>query len=532
MSSQVLYRKWRPQIFSHIVGQNHVIDTLRQQVRLNRVAHAYMFSGPRGTGKTTAARILSKALNCCGQIDGEPDNTCRSCSNINSGRSLDIIEMDAASNRGIDEIRHIRDKVHFSPTESRFKVYIVDEAHMLTEAASNAFLKTLEEPPPHVIFVLCTTESHKILPTIVSRCQRFNFRKLVTNTIIERLQFLCGEEGIEPSPKVLEYLAKTSNGSLRDAENLLEQLTVAFGTNPSVQQVHNLLGIEHSKETNEIVSKMLMGHTADALSAVGRASYNGSDMRLIHKDVVNMLRNILMIWSGADEVLEIEKAELLNLKTMANSVSPTHLMNCIKAMSQTEIKTDEISALPLELAIITTTLESSIIDANLKNPSSNKNIEERPNHILESKISNPQEVNITPDTESLNVETFRSTENHITTEIWDNIVQVLRRHKGKRFFLGALLRDCKLPFFDNDRIMFPFSHRSNLERMETELDDITNKEAVDNAIKEFLGSSHPIELILQEDPSNSGQHASTTSPLVRAIRNMGGRILEERKFDE
>ena len=275
MSSQVLYRKWRPQIFSHIVGQNHVIDTLRQQVRLNRVAHAYMFSGPRGTGKTTAARILSKALNCSGQIDGEPDNTCRSCSNINSGRSLDIIEMDAASNRGIDEIRHIRDKVHFSPTESRFKVYIVDEAHMLTEAASNAFLKTLEEPPPHVIFVLCTTESHKILPTIVSRCQRFNFRKLVTNTIMERLQFLCGEEGIEPSPKVLEYLAKTSNGSLRDAENLLEQLTVAFGTNHSVQQVHNLLGIEHSKETNEIVSKMLMGHTADALSAVGRACYKG-----------------------------------------------------------------------------------------------------------------------------------------------------------------------------------------------------------------------------------------------------------------
>ena len=186
----------------------------------------------------------------------------------------------------------------------------------------------------------------------------------------------------------------------------------------------------------------------------------------------------------------------------------------------------------MELAIITATLESPIIDANLINPSSNKNVEERPNQILESKIFNPQEVNITPDTESLNVETFSSTENHITTEIWDNIVQVLRRHKGKRFFLGALLRDCKLPFFDNDTIMFPFSHRSNLERMETELDDITNQEAVDNAIKEFLGSSHPIELILQEDPSNSGQHASTTSPLVRAIRNMGGRILEERKFDE
>ena len=527
MSSQVLYRKWRPQIFADLVGQSHVTDTLRQQVRLNRVAHAYMFSGPRGTGKTTAARILSKALNCNAQINGEPDNVCSVCSNINDGRSMDIIEMDAASNRGIDEIRHIRDKVHFSPTESRFKVYIVDEAHMLTEAASNAFLKTLEEPPPHVIFILCTTESHKILPTIISRCQRFNFRKLSTDIIISRLQFLCEKEEIETSSKVLEYLAKTSNGSLRDAENLLEQLTVSFGAKPSIQQVHSMLGIEHSVEAKEIVASMLTGHTAEALSVVGRATYNGADLRLVHRYVVDILRSVLMIWSGASEVLEIEQAELLELQKMATEVSPTHLMNCLKAMSQTEIKTDETSSLPLELAIITTALQSSVSLDNLISRSDNKNMGGLQKPHLQSKDAINEETIEAPDMEKSK---FR--EKQIPIDVWDNIVQVLRRHKGKRFFLGALLRDCKLPFFDDDTIMFPFSHRSNLERMETELDDIANQEAIDDAIQQFLGSTYPIKLILQEDPSNSGQSASSTSHLVRAIRNMGGRILEERKIDE
>ena len=183
MTSRVYYRKWRPSSFAELVGQEHITTTLRQSVIQQRVSHSYLFCGPRGSGKTTTARIIAKAVNCLDVQDGDPCNACAICVSINDGRFLDIIELDAASNRGIDEIRDIRDKVNFSPAQGSRKVYIIDEAHMLTDAASNAFLKTLEEPPAHVIFVLCTTESHKILPTIISRCQRFDFRRIPSELI-------------------------------------------------------------------------------------------------------------------------------------------------------------------------------------------------------------------------------------------------------------------------------------------------------------------------------------------------------------
>ena len=178
MTTQVYYRKWRPGRFAELVGQEHVATTLRQAAKQGRVSHSYLFCGPRGSGKTSTARIVAKAVNCLDLQDGDPCNTCANCGQVNEGRFMDIIELDAASNRGIDEIRDIREKVNFAPVQGARKVYIIDEAHMLTDAASNAFLKTLEEPPPHVIFILCTTESHKILPTIISRCQRFDFRRI------------------------------------------------------------------------------------------------------------------------------------------------------------------------------------------------------------------------------------------------------------------------------------------------------------------------------------------------------------------
>ena len=196
-AAQVFYRKWRPTNFSQLVGQEHVSTTLRQAIRQGRVSHSYLFCGPRGSGKTTTARIIAKAVNCLDIQDGDPCDACANCRTINGGRFMDIIELDAASNRGIDEIRDIREKVNFAPAQGKRKVYIIDEAHMLTDAASNAFLKTLEEPPPHVIFVLCTTEAHKILPTIISRCQRFDFRRISSELIYGRLADITEAEGVK-----------------------------------------------------------------------------------------------------------------------------------------------------------------------------------------------------------------------------------------------------------------------------------------------------------------------------------------------
>ena len=252
LTSQVLYRKWRPRSFAELAGQEHVTTVLRQAVRQGRISHAYLFCGPRGTGKTTSARVLARTLNCLSPQDAEPDNQCAMCLNADLGRALDLIEMDAASNRGIDEIRNLRERVHFAPVEGKYKVYIVDEAHMLTEAASNAFLKTLEEPPPHVIFVLCTTEPHKILPTIISRCQRFDFRRLTTEIMVTRLRFLCEQEEIEADPKALEALARSASGSLRDAENLLEQMVVSYGGKVELPDVQEALGLTHSQAAREL----------------------------------------------------------------------------------------------------------------------------------------------------------------------------------------------------------------------------------------------------------------------------------------
>ncbi|MDD5082455.1 MAG: DNA polymerase III subunit gamma/tau, partial [Dehalococcoidales bacterium] len=218
MAGPVFYRKWRPQTLADVVGQEHVTQTLRNALSSGRVSHAYLFCGPRGTGKTSTGRILAKAVNCLNNGQGEPCNTCPLCQSITEGRSLDVIEIDAASNRGIDDIRELRERVNYAPNQARRKVYIIDEVHMLTKEASNALLKTLEEPPPHVIFILATTEAHRILPTILSRCQRFDFRHISRADVVAKLTQICQAESVNIEPASLRLIARGASGSLRDAE--------------------------------------------------------------------------------------------------------------------------------------------------------------------------------------------------------------------------------------------------------------------------------------------------------------------------
>lgn len=300
LSHIALYRAWRPQTFQDMVGQQHVIQTLRNAIRENRIAHAYLFSGPRGTGKTSAAKIMAKAVNCERGPAPEPCNACAACEGITAGTVLDVIEIDAASNRGIDEIRDIRDKVRYAPTEVRYKVYIIDEVHMLTSEAFNALLKTLEEPPGHVIFILATTEPHKLPATIVSRCQRFDFRPVKLEEQVARLRRICEEEGIEAEDDALAYIARLSEGGMRDAIGLLEQAAAFTDRRITLDAAVDVTGGIPTERFEELAEAVLrrdaaaVMHVAEALSAAGKSADKCME------DLIVFFRDLLLLKLAPD----------------------------------------------------------------------------------------------------------------------------------------------------------------------------------------------------------------------------------------
>src|SRR5919199_1679900 len=290
-----LYRKWRPRTFDAIVGQEPVVRTLRRAIETDRVAHAYLFSGPRGTGKTSTAKVLAMGLNCAKGPTPEPDGTCESCRAIINNSSLDVLEMDAASNRGIDEIRDLRDKVNLAPTQGRMKVYIIDEVHMLTTEAFNALLKMLEEPPEHVVFVLATTEKHRVLPTIISRCQSFDFRRPGVSILSEKLAEIAKAEGITVEPEALTVIAREGRGSFRDAEGLLDQLSSFADGAITAAMVRELLGSVGSEALIETTAALHERRAADALRMVDRLSNEGTDLGQFLGELISYLRNLMLL---------------------------------------------------------------------------------------------------------------------------------------------------------------------------------------------------------------------------------------------
>src|ERR671910_544323 len=328
-----LYRKWRPRTFDAVVGQEPVVRTLSRAIETDRVAHAYLFSGPRGTGKTSTAKVLAMGLNCEKGPTPEPDGTCESCRAIVNNSSMDVLEMDAASNRGIDEIRDLRDRVNLAPTQGRMKVYIIDEVHMLTTEAFNALLKMLEEPPEHVVFVLATTEKHKVLPTIISRCQSFDFRRPGIETLTEKLAEISEAEGIEVEPEALTVIAREGRVSFRDAEGLLDQLSSFSEGSITAAMVRELLGSAGPEALLETTSALHERRAADALRIVDRLSGEGKDLGQFVGELLAHLRNLMLLPYAPEVALaEVGAEERPQLEEQANIVPTAGVVRLIEAL--------------------------------------------------------------------------------------------------------------------------------------------------------------------------------------------------------
>lgn len=364
MPNLVLYRKYRPRTFAEIIGQEHIVKTLTNAISSEMVSHAYLFSGPRGTGKTTIARILAKSVNCQNRKKGEaePCNQCSSCQEINEGRSIDLIEIDAASHRGIDEIRELRDGIKFVPTSSKYKVFILDEAHQLSKDAANALLKTLEEPPAHAVFVLATTEIHKMIPTIISRCQRFDFRKLTLPEIIKRLEIISGKEKVKIEKSALELIALNSGGSIRDGESLLDQALTfagASGRELKAEDIKDLLGLVEIELVSKFCDFLCQKKTPEALNFLNELSEKGSDLQEFAKALINYLRQALILKiTGGEEsnpiITGLTKEEFQKLQTQAANFKEEELINILNLFvdAENKMRYSSIPQLPLELAII------------------------------------------------------------------------------------------------------------------------------------------------------------------------------------
>ena len=554
-NSQVFYRKWRPTRFDEVAGQAHVTKTLKRAITTDHVSHAYLFTGPRGVGKTSTARILAKALNSEITPDGEPITDSETSIAIDEGRYMDLIEIDAASNRGIGDIRELRENVQFRPISGKYKVYIIDEVHMLTDAAFNALLKTLEEPPPNIVMILATTDAHKIPATIISRCQRFDFKRLSNDDVIERLLEVCEVEGIEAEPPVLEMIARTAWGSLRDAENLLEQLYVSYGQadadgQPSEiteEQARELLGLGDTATSTELAMTLLGKDAAAALTVINREARRGTDLRALRSGAVDALRVALLMKAGVEDSITQGSEFAETMSAAARPARLSQILHILTSLGQADIKGNSSSPLPLELAVLKATTNPIATDAAAPATTASSGAAPSrpaaapsPTYQQSSGSQSSQEPAQAPRRDRTPVE-----------QQWDKVVWAMRRTKNRRYVVGPILRNVEVPEPADNKISLRFKSNAMKNNFMEEMKDQRSKDALKAAITEAYGSELELEVrspheVAEEAKTNGGNgngdapvgasaagngqagtSADKESAMVRAAMAMGAKVVAD-----
>ncbi len=535
--SEVLYRKWRPQSFTEVVGQEPVTRTLRNSIASGRLAHAYLFCGPRGTGKTTLGRLLAKAVNCASPAEGEPCNACDSCRAFIEGRAIDFVEQDAASHNSVDDVRQLRENVVLTPMSGKRKVYLLDEVHMLSNAAENALLKTLEEPPPHITFVLATTEPHKVSATIISRCQRFDLRRIPLSSVVERLTFVCEQEGYEFDGQSLEEIARSSTGSLRDAINGLEQAVSYYGRSPTYEQVQAALGLSVDARSGQLARLALDGDLPGGLRLIGAVRDDGVDMRQFCKQVVNFLRGLLLVKTGAAEALDLPREMTAEIKKEAATRDRDQILSALRTFGRVDFRDDFQSSLPIELALVEMV---SAVEAGAR-----QNVEAQavaPKGAPEARVSKPEPQFSIPAAELDDVaSTVASTSLGATPEepagpfeeatsaregggLLDQVRQICKETDKA---LAALLNgSCEVRSVSDDQVVLGFYHTFHLERAESEPNAGKLRELFSRAL------ARPVRVVFEHAARSRADVPVKGGHLVRAAKELGARFVSGPTADE
>ena len=560
MSHQAIYRKFRPKIFDDVLGQEHVTRTLKNQIMSQNIAHAYLFSGIRGTGKTSTAKIFARAVNCLNNHEGNPCNECEICISILDETNMDVIEMDAASNNGVDDIRELRDKVMFLPVKSKYKVYIIDEVHMLSKGAFNALLKTLEEPPEHLLFILATTEPQKIPPTILSRCQRFDLKRINADIIVENMKKICNELEIKYEEKALKLIAANSEGAMRDAQSILDRC-ISFNSQVDYDTVINLLGTVNYQVVLEAVEAIVDKNIVKAMSLVDNILNSGKELTFFLDELIICFRNMLIIktTNSSDNLMRISEDETNEIKELNKKISVEEIVKIIEELSiaQSECKKALNPRVLLETKLIKMlhnvhyvnldvlverieNIESSINgkyqpkDA-VKEPESTENIE-RTIKTTSVKKTEKEDILKTEKIENVDKNKEEALENKqqnksdqaifdaIISE-WQSLLKEIRRENAG---LQAIIRESKLTEVINKKAVFEFDPKFTFHI--NAANQPKNKEEFKEILSRFLNEKCEVEFITKKEIKNV-KPKTTIKDVYKDLKSEFGEIVEYKQED-